>query len=209
MYMANGPTNRLPNDLGWVHELAKSELNPEAANVFNAEDRFDPKQIIEESTIEMLEELRDLFTIYAKVFNGFSESNNRFNEVRIYGVANTAADFMLFRNNLKLVFSNTAHGIVSATFFEHNRGTVAVDGAPVDKTNIVPGARDNQDIIAQVGPFLDVRWTFQGETVNPEQLVKYYFVEFVKLSRVRKTTSSNQLLLKQIKALLQDKGIDL
>jgi hypothetical protein len=207
--MANGPQNRLPNDLGWVHELAKSELNPSSPSVFNSNDRFDPKQIVEESTIEFLEELRDLFTIFAKVFNGYSEANSRYSEVRIYGVANTAADFMLFRNNVKLVFSNTAHGIISATFYQHSRGAVAIDGAPVEANTMVPGARDNQDIIAQIGPFLDVKWTFQGESVNPEQLVKYYFVEFVKLSRAQKPTSTNQLLLKQIKALLQDKGIDL
>lgn len=199
-----------PGDMGWVHELAKNELNPEEANIFNATNQFDPKQIIEESSIDYLEELRNRFAMYAKVLNGYSENNQRFSEVKIYGITQTPADFMLFRNNVKLIFANTAHGIISASFIQHNQGQMAIDGNPLNQNRLVPGARDNQDIIAQMGPFLDVRWTFQGEVVQPERLVKYYFVEFIKISRVaRKERSQNQLLLKQIKALLQDKGIDL
>lgn len=191
----------LPVEMDWVHELAKNELNPEAANIFNAVNQFDPKQIIEESTIGYLEELRDLFQAFARMFNGYSESNSKFSDIKIYGITNTPADFMLFRNNVKLVFANTAHGIINATFTQHDR-----DNMSVDPTKMV---KQSQDIIAQIGPFLDVSWTYQGEKVNPMRLVKYYFVEFVKASRVQRKGSPNQLLLKQIKALLQDQGIDL
>ncbi len=191
----------LPAEMDWVHELAKNELNPEAANIFNAVNQFDPKQIIEESTIGYLEELRDLFQAFARIFNGYSESNNKFSETKIYGITNTPADFMLFRNNVKLVFANTAHGIINATFTQHNRETHTIDPTKAVK--------QSQDIIAQIGPFLDVSWTYQGEKVNPMRLVKYYFIEFVKASRAERKGSSNQLLLKQIKALLQDQGIDL
>lgn len=189
----------LPADMDWVHELAKNELNPEAANIFNTVNQFDPRQIIEESTMQFLEELRELFTAYARVFNGYSDANNKFSDIKIYGITNTAADFMLFRNNVKLVFANSAHGIISATFTQHSADQIARD----------PAKKQNQDIIAQLGPFLDVTWTYQGEKVNPLRLVKYYMVEFVKASRVARKGSPNQLLLKQIKALLQDQGIDL
>lgn len=195
------PSSLLPSDFDWVHELAKNELNPEAANIFNTVNQFDPKQIIEESTIEFLEQLRELFTAYTRVFNGYSENNAKFSDMKIFGITNTPADFMLFRNNVKLVFANTAHGIINATFTQHSRADIAAPGTDV--------RRQSQDIIAQIGPFLDVIWTYQGEKVNPARLVKYYFVEFVKASRVAKKGSPNQLLLKQIKALLQDQGIDL
>lgn len=194
----------LPADLDWVHELAKNELNPEAANIFNTVNQFDPKQIIEESTIEFLQELRDLFSAYAKVFNGYSEGNGKFSDIKVYGIANTPADFMLFRNNVKLVFACTAHSIINATFTQHMRENLAIDGT--SKSNEL---KQSQDIIAQIGPFLDVSWTYQGEKVNCSRLVKYYFVEFVKASRLARKGSGNQLLLKQIKALLQDQGIDL
>lgn len=199
-------TDLLPADMDWVHELAKNELNPEAANIFNTVNQFDPKQIIEESTVEFLESLRELFTVYSRAFNGYSESNNKFSEIKIYGITNTPADFMVFRNNVKLVFANSAHGIINATFTQHIRGDLAVDGTSGSGQE---SRKQSHDIIAQIGPFFDVTWTYQGEKVNPSRLVKYYFVEFVKASRVaRKNSSPNQLLLKQIKALLQDQGID-
>ena len=193
--------NILPSEMDWVHELAKNELNPEAANIFNTVNQFDPKQVIEESTIEFLEELRDLFSVFAKAFNGYSEGNSKFSDIKTYGITNTPADFMLFRNNVKLVFANTAHGIINATFTQHTREDLAIDPSKAQ--------RQSQDIIAQIGPFMDVTWTYQGEKVNPLRLVKYYTVEFVKASRTARKTSTNQLLLKQIKALLQDQGIDL
>ena len=207
MAINNGSRALLPADMDWVHELAKNELNPEGANLFNTVNQFDPRRIIEESTMEFLEDLRDYFTAYIRTFNSYSEGNGKFSDVKIYGITNTPADFMLFRNNVKLVFANTAHGIINATFTQHTRGDPSVDGAQSAQADGIPNP--SQDIIAQLGPFLDVSWTYQGEKVNPEKLVKYYMVEFVKASRAERKVSSNQLLLKQIKALLQDKGIDL
>lgn len=186
----------MADDLGWIHELAKNEINPDPNSAINGISSLDPKQLIEESTIQYLEELRDLFTAYAKAFNSYSENNARFSDAKIFGITNTPADFMVFRNNVKLVFANTAHGIISATFTQHSP-----DGQNTQK--------QSHDIIAQMGPFMDVSWTYQGEKVNPERLVKYFFVEFAKASRVVKKSSANQMLLKQIKALLQDQGIDL
>jgi hypothetical protein len=203
--MANS-RDLLPSDMDWVHELARNELNPEAANIFNAVNQFDPKQIIEESTIEFLENLRELFTAFSKSFNSYSENSGKFSEIKIYGITNTPADFMLFRNNVKVVFANTAHGIINATFTQHHRDSMAVDGT---SSNSRESLKQTQDIIAQLGPFMDVSWTYQGEKVNPERLVKYYMIEFVKASRIARKGSANQLLLKQIKALLQDQGIDL
>ncbi|HRK01052.1 MAG TPA: hypothetical protein PLH57_00175 [Oligoflexia bacterium] len=194
--------NVLSTELGWIHELAKNEINPDANSTINDMAGLDPKQLIEESTIGFLEDLRDLFTMFAKSFNGYSENNSRFSEAKIYGITNTPADFMVFRNNVKLVFSNSAHGIINATFTQHTRNDLAADGSSTSQ-------KQSHDIIAQMGPFMDVSWTYQGEKVNPERLVKYFFIEFVKASRQLKKSSANQLLLKQIKALLHDQGIDL
>lgn len=198
----SGTKNLLPTDLDWVHELARNELNPEAANIFNTVNQFDPKQVVEESTIDFLEELRELFTAYVRTFNGYSESNQKFSEVKVFGISNTPADFMIFRNNVKLVFANTAHGIINATFTQHNRSETAV-GA------LNESVKQSHDIIAQMGPFMDISWTYQGEKINPSRVVKYFMVEFVKSSRIAKKGSANQLLLQQIKTLLKDQGIDL
>lgn len=201
--------NFLPGDFSWVHELAKNELNPDTHSVFNSLSQLDPRQVIEESTVEFLEELRDLFTAYVKVFNSYSESSAKFSEIKIYGIANTAADFMLFRNNVKLVFANAAHGIINCAFVQHVRGDLAVDGSAIQKQPEVNQSQKSHDISAQIGPFFDIKWIYHGEAVTPDRVVKYFLIEFIKASRTVKKDSTNQLLLKQIKALLQDQGIDL
>ncbi len=199
-------TNIMTSDLGWVAELAKNEIDPEAANVFNSLSQLDPKQLIEESALSLLEDLRDLFNAYARAFNTFSENGASYSEAKIYGITNTPADFMIFRNNVKLVFANTVHGIINVSFNQHAPAGMTVDANARATSS---SQEQSRDLIAQLGPFLDVSWTFQGEKVSIDRLAKFYFIEFVKASRAAKKDSSNQLLLKQIKALLQEKGLDL
>lgn len=200
----------LPSQQGWLHELARAEIHPDAEKLLQLGRSFDPQQLVEESSIEFLTELREHFNGHARIFNGYSENGARFQDVKVYAVAQTAADFMLFRNQIKLVFSNSAHGVIQISFAQHVRGTLAVNGQ--DQASLMtqaPGGQ-SQDLLAQVGPFRNVFWTFQGEKVTPEQVSKFYFAEFTKLTRDSKRSRvGNQLLLDQIKALLQEKGLDL
>ncbi len=199
----------LAENISWINELAKSEINPDAHNILNSLSELDPKALVEESAVEILQTLRDIFNDYARAFNSYSESGNRYNEVKVYGITNTAADFMVFRNSVKLVFSNTTHGIINISFSNHNTGSVMVNGNLIQNQSAMNLTAQSKDLIAQLGPFLDVSWTYQGEKIELERLAKYYFVEFTKASRAEKKESANQALLKQIKTLLQDKGINL
>jgi hypothetical protein len=197
----------LPTHNGWLHELARGEIHPDADQLLQLGAGLDPQQLVEESTIDFLQELREQFTEFARIFNGYSESGKIYQEAKIYSLAQTAADFMIFRNQVKLVFSNTAHGMIQVSFAQHQRGALAVDGQ-MGSTETQFGRP--QDLLAQVGPFRDIYWTFQGEKVSPEQIAKFYFAEFIRASRdARKTKTSNQLLIEQIKAMLNDKGIQL
>jgi len=207
--------NILPSQQGWIHELARGELYPDVEKALQMGSSFDPQQLVEESTIEFLAELREKFAEYAKVFNTFSEKGTRFQEIKVYSAAQTAADFMVFRNQIKLLVTNVSHGVIQLVFTHHVRGTLSVDG----QVQVTSGgaaaqgaaqAPQPQDLLAQVGPFRDVFWTFQGEKVTPEQVAKFYFIEFARATRdARKTKSGNQFLLEQIKTLLQEKGLEL
>jgi hypothetical protein len=195
---------------GWLHELAKSEVHPDAEKLLQLGKSFDPQQLVEESTIEFLTELREYFTEYARVFNSYSEGSTRFQDVKVYSIAQSAADFMLFRNQIKLIFSNSAHGVIQIAFAQHVRGTMAVNGQDHSLPNNSPLNGQSHDLLAQLGPFRDVFWTYQGERVNPDQVSKFYFAEFTKVTRdTKRSKVGNQLLLDQIKALLQEKGLDL
>ena len=73
-----------------------------------------------------------------------------------------------------------------------------------------PVAGQSQELLAQIGPFRQVHWTFQGEKVLAEQVAKYYFAEFIRATRdQRKTRAGNQALLQQIRSMLQEKGLEL
>jgi hypothetical protein len=193
---------------GWIHDLARAEVHPEAERLLGLGQGLDPHQIVEESTILFLQGLRDKFTEYARLFNSYSEAGARFQEIKIYTVAQTAADFMTYRNQVKLVVSNTAHGVISIQFAQHSRSPFQFDGSNPENAN-----RDtlpSQELLAQLGPFRDVKWTFQGEKVEAEEVARFYFVEFIRSTREKRVQrGSNQLILEQIKALLNEKGIEL
>lgn len=200
----------LPSQHGWLHELARAEVHPDAEKLLQLGKSFDPQQLVEESGIEFLGELREICTEYARLFNAFSENGSKFQDIKVYSIAQTAADFMLFRNQIKLIFSNSAHGIIQISFAQHMRGSVSVDGSTQNAQTSHAINGQTQELLAQVGPFRDVYWTFQGEKVTPEQISKFYFAEFARITRdSRRSKFGNQLLLDQIKALLQEKGLDL
>jgi hypothetical protein len=193
---------------GWLHELAKAEMNPEASELLDRMSSYDPQQLIEESTVEFLTDLRQSFNDFAKVFNGYSDEGQRFQDLKIYGVAQTAADFMIFRNQVKLVVANPSQGLISIQFHRHRPQGLSIDGRAGGEQNSEFGPP--HEIMAQVGPFRDVKWTYQGENVTPEQVAKYYFAEFVRVTRQSKRAGKgNQQLLDQIRGILQEKGFDL
>ncbi|MGK5090181.1 hypothetical protein WDW86_21740 [Bdellovibrionota bacterium FG-2] len=199
----------LPSQNSWIHELARAEVHPDAERLLQLGRSFDPQQRVEESTIDFLTELREIFSEFVGVLNGYSENGTKFQDVKVFSIAQTAADFMVFRNQIKLVISNSAHGVIQIAFAQHMRGSLSVDG----QLQVSPGGNGMspaQELIAQVGPFRDVYWTFKGERVVAEQVAKFYFSEFVRTTRDSKRSKmGNQMLLDQIKALLQEKGLDL
>ncbi len=200
----------LPSQNSWIHELARAEIHPDAERLLQLGRGFDPQQRVEESTIDFLTELREVFSEFVGVLNGYSENGTKFQEVKIFSIAQTAADFMVFRNQIKLVISNSAHGVVQIAFAQHMRGSLSVDGQQSGPNTNANGMSAPQELLAQVGPFRDVYWTFKGERVTADQVAKFYFSEFVRTTRDSKRSKmGNQLLLDQIKALLQEKGLDL
>lgn len=203
-----------PSQQGWIHELARAEVHPDAERLLQLGRSFDPQQMVEESSIDFLTELREQFNEHARVFNGYAENGTKFQEIKVYSVAQTAADFMVFRNQIKLVISNAAHGVIQIGFAQHMRGALGGTfngNLSNDGQMIAQSANSHaQDLLAQVGPFRDVHWTFQGEKVTPDQVARFYFAEFARATRDgRKSKAGNQMLLDQIRTLLQEKGLDL
>ncbi len=203
----------LPSQKGWIHELARAETLPDS--VQSSVLTQNPDQCIEESTIRFLADLREELAHNVKLFNALSENGTLFQEIKVYSVAQTAADFMLFRNQLKLLITHRDHGVVEISFAQHVRGTLSVDGQQMWQSGGEGLIQDlpPQLFTAQLGAFHDVTWTFHGEKVSPQQIAKFYFTEFVKCTRESNHSiqrpGSDQVLLDQIKALLEKKGLGL
>jgi hypothetical protein len=207
--MAYFKDSGLSQNQNWIHELVKNETTGDQVS---AQTSFNPQQAIEESTIDFLVSLRSTLTDYLQTFNGYSEGALRFQEVKLYSIAQAAADFMVYRNQIKMVVANVAHGIVQISIAHHSNKTLFVDGqsSREKEGGFVPAFASPCEITAQIGPFHDIYWNFKGEKVTPEQLGKYFFSEFVMASRdFKKSIGGNKLILEQIKALLNEKGIDL
>jgi hypothetical protein len=190
--------NTLTN--GWIHELARAEASPEADALYQINRASAPEQAIEESTVEFLTDLRAFFQEYVRIFNSLSEAGKKFSEIKIFNLTQGAADFMLYRNGIKLIVANTTQGVIQLSYDKH-----VVNGTSSDFDT--PEA---QELLAQLGAFGSVHWMFRSEKVESEQVAKHFFGEFTRITREQKKVRPNQkVLLEQIKALLQEQGMSL
>lgn len=186
---------------GWIYELAKVESSPEAAVLASLQQNSSSQQAIEESTVDFLTDLRGFFQEYVRIFNSLSEAGQKFAEIKLFNLTQGAADFMLYRNGVKLVIANASHGVIQVSYDKHT-----VTGA-ARSSDEIPAS---QELLAQPGAFGVVNWMYRSEKVQSEQVAKHFFAEFVRLTReVKKAKPNQKVLLEQIKALLQEQGLSL
>ena len=164
-------------ETAWVESLALEEINMENSGVINFNEHLNPHRMLEESSIELMEELREKFEIYLTKFNELRCKHNQANSIRIFKISNTINDFMLYRNTLKLVVARKSHDTISIGFISNTGGLYSA------RTNTMDSAVNNiHELRAHVGAFSDISWRFQGELVNIDSLVRHYLTEFIKHS---------------------------
>lgn len=166
---------RPSKDVNWLKRLVENESELLRSGSGDFISHQDHRKVVEEATLEFMHELREEFLNCVDLFNSYRGGSHLPNSVKIFNISNTQADFIIFRNTLKLVASNPALGVINFSFV--NRANTFTK-APV-KTK-----REGYDLIAQIYPFNDLAWTFHGERVNVSAVVRYLFTEFVKSSAV-------------------------
>ncbi|MBF0297586.1 MAG: hypothetical protein HQK51_02635 [Oligoflexia bacterium] len=161
----------------WVENLALEELNMEESGVINFNEHLDTLPLIEESSINFMNNLRERFEFYLTKFNIYRGNKGPSAIIKIFKISNTINDFMLFRNSLKLVVARKASNVISIALISNAGGLYSArlntDSPPINMAH---------EIKAHVGPFNDISWRFQGEVIEIEAVVKHYLSEFVKLS---------------------------
>ncbi len=158
--------------LNWIKELVLAEQQMEEAGVVDMEAGFDPHKQVEEATVDFIGDLKAAFVETAAAFNQLKASTN--GQVRIYGISKTKADFMLFRNGYKLIFSMRQPGVLAVAY--SNAGANYVPGHSGKTEDPAP-----QDFLkATWGAFGQLIWTYNDHAINLDHLVRYYMSRFIK-----------------------------
>lgn len=161
----------------WIENLALEEINMEESGIINVNEHLNPMHMLEEASIEFMENIRELFEIYATKFNEYRSGRDQSRCIKIFKISNTVNDFMLFRNSLKLVVARRIADVITIGFLSNSGGLFAA------RLNFEAGSTNQiHEIKANVGPFNNISWKFQGENVNLDALVKHYLTEFIKHS---------------------------
>src|SRR5665213_2494192 len=146
-------------NLEWVKDLVEAERRMEESGIIDLSAMPDETRDLKDKTNEFLKVIKENFMDYATAFNNLK--NSTVGSVKIYGISNTVADFMLFRNGYKLLFSAIEAGRIGINFqtgsaqFLHSQG----------QANFAPGHEEFLD--AKYGPFGEMTWNYRGTPVNP------------------------------------------
>lgn len=168
--------------INWIKDLVKQEKQMEETGLVDVSSEFDPQRHLIVASVDFLLALKDQFTEAVNVFNELR--GNTLGRIKIYGIAKTHADFMIFRNGFKLIFSFKQPGVISVRFnfltsgLSPQPGTSALVTASANAQNLM----DEDVIEARWGSFNEIIWTYKGQPIKSENLVKHYLTKFIKES---------------------------
>ena len=171
----------------WIDNLAQAEIETQETGNIDAFGHLNAEKILHHHTISFLKELKNVFQASANRFNELRQDSRQ--TIKIYGIAQTDADFLVFRNSLKLVGSYVKAGQIEISFhtlsgglFAPQKITSATGKNTVPKP---PGSLDDTkgDLLdIELGPFNEAYWTFKGIRVDASAIARFYLTEFIKNS---------------------------
>jgi len=163
-------------NIDWIKELIRGEQQMEDSGLIDFSPVTSKENIILGSSIELLKRLKADFIKTADVFNQLKGGSNGL--IKVYGIAKTHADFMLFRNGYKLVFNMLEPGKIQITFHHLSSPFLNTSGAGNPNPKSIPEGT----MEAAWGAFNEVRWVYDRKPVNFDHLVKFYTRIFVQNS---------------------------
>ena len=165
-------------DINWIRDLVLAEQNMEEKGIvdFNAESGGQQNDL-EQETIEYLKDLKHGFIETASAFNQLK--GTPVGKLKIYGISQTIADFMLFRNGYKLIFSMKRPGCISISFHQMGQQFVPKNNDAENESSSHP---DETLITAQWGLFGELKWMYKNYEVKFDRLLRYYMTRFIKES---------------------------
>ncbi len=166
-------------DTAWLESLALEEITMESSGYIRFTDAANPTQLLEEASVTFMNRLQDRFQFYVSLFNQYQTRQGQAHPIKVFKIANTVNDFMMFRNSLKLIVARRSADVISIGFLSTSGGLFAPH-IPGDAAAV--GMPQRHELKAHVGPFNSITWRYQGEVVELEALVRFYLSEFVRNS---------------------------
>lgn len=162
--------------ISWIKELVKAEQQMEESGMVDMTYGYDQDRMLAADTLQFLLQLKTEFVDSSSAFNELKPSP--LGRIKVYGIAKTHADFMLFRNGFKMIFALKAPGQIAIRF--NFIGGNYIPGS----ADAATGAHlmDEQLVEAKWGPFGEILWTYQGQKINLEYMVRHYMTLFLRES---------------------------
>jgi hypothetical protein len=164
--------------LSWIRSLAKAEDHLESMGTIDLGMPGETLESKNEMTLAFVNELKNSFIEASSSFNELKGS--ALGRIKVYGIAKTQADFMLFRNGFKMIFSAKAPGVVAVRFNFLNPQYLT-HSMPIVDTSAVNNFEENI-IELKLGVFGDQNWMHKNEVVQKASIVRYHLSLFIKES---------------------------
>ena len=169
---------KFSDKLFWIKELVRSEDQMEESGMVDLAIGLDSEKTLIQETLRFLAELKNSMTEAASAFNELKTSP--LGRIKTYGIAKTQADFMLFRNGFKMIFSMKEPGIISIRF--NFMGPSYIPTAIPTHQAANTAVMEEHLIQARKGPFHELVWTFQEHAIQMASVVRYHLSLFIKES---------------------------
>ena len=168
----------------WLKDLVQAEEQMEISGVVDLSVGYDNERTLNYETLQLLNKLKNEFV---EIANGFNELKaSPLGRIKIYGIAKTQADFMLFRNGYKMIFYFKSPGIIGirSHFLGSHYGAPTIPNGPnpIPQNSNTSIPFDESVIEARKGPFHELVWTHQEQPINLDALIRFQFTQFVKES---------------------------
>lgn len=163
--------------ISWIKELVKAEQQMEESGMIDMTYGYDKDRLLVQETLSFLLQLKGEFVDAANAFNELKPSP--LGRIKVYGIAKTHADFMLFRNGFKMIFSLKGPGQIAVRFNFIGTGFMP---SPANEGGTGTHLMDEQIVEAQWGAFGEIRWTYQNYPVRIDYMVRHYLTHFLRES---------------------------
>jgi hypothetical protein len=164
----------------WIQELVHAESLIENEGIVETVEELSPEEALIQESVQFLVQLK----------NEFQDAMTAFNElkgdvpglVKLYGIAKTHSDFMLFRHGYKLVVNLKSPGVISirVNFVPSSYIPSASTVSPQTFKEKMIG--EETLLEARLGAFGELHWVYDNIPLKIEYVVKYFFTLFTKES---------------------------